>query len=248
MAAKRLRPAARRRRRQLRLALGAGAAGIVAVVVFWSVVWPYLVAVAVAGALGVGGWRLWRMDQAAKVQHREWQRQDAIRAGHRSLSDVDKLSGGDFEDLIASLCRRDGCSEVRRVGGSGDNGADVLGRLPDGRSMVIQCKRYAASRAIPARDMRDLAGARGYFKADVAIFVTTSRYTGQAQDFATAEGVIAIHRDHLGLWHKGTPLPDVFALNGAGQGDRAHRARWRNTYGGAPSRRRRRPPRETTFD
>lgn len=104
----------------------------------------------------------------------------------------------------------------------------------------MQCKRYAAHRAIPARDIRDLAGARGYFGVELALFVTTSRYTAPAQKFATADGIIALHRDHLGQWNKGTPLTELFVLNGAGHGDRAHRARWKDTYGPSPTQRRRR--------
>lgn len=150
------------------------------------------------------------------------------------------MSGGDFEDLIASLCRRDGCSDVRRVGGTGDNGVDVLAQFPDGRHMLVQCKRYAAHRAIPERDIRDLAGARGYFGANLALFVTTSRLPAPAQKFATAAGIIALHRDHLGQWNKGTPLTELFALNGTGHGNQAHRTRWKNTYGPSFTQRRRR--------
>lgn len=111
-----------------------------------------------------------------------------------------------------------------------------MGQLPDGRSMVIQCKRYAAARSIPARDLRDVAGSRYHFKADVAIFVTTSRFTNQSAEFALANNILAIHRDILGLWNKGTPLMNLFEINGSGQGDRAHQARWKNTYGGRPTR------------
>ncbi|MFF3418872.1 restriction endonuclease [Streptomyces sp. NPDC002698] len=49
------------------------------------------------------------------------------------------MTGTEFEERVASSCRRDGCTEVRRVGGPHGKGADVLGRLPDGRAMVIRC-------------------------------------------------------------------------------------------------------------
>ncbi|MEY6567408.1 restriction endonuclease, partial [Streptomyces sp. PGLac3x] len=41
----------------------------------------------------------------------------------------------------------------------------------------------------------------------------------------------AVHRDLLGRWNTGTPLTALLALGGAGQGDAAHRRRWRETYG-----------------
>ncbi|MDJ1130727.1 restriction endonuclease [Streptomyces iconiensis] len=238
-AARRGRGAARRRgaavrrrshvwlRGRWRPVLGCAAVLVLAGIVYWSRIWPYLLGAAVGAALALGCWRLWRADRVARAEHREWERQDAVRAGHRTLAEVDGMSGGAFEDLVASLCRRDGCTGVRRVGGAGDNGADVLGVLPDGRSMVIQCKRYAVSRAIPARDMRELAGARGYFRAEVAVLVTTSRFTAQALTFAASQHLVPVHRDQLALWHAGNPLTQFLTLEGAGQGDAAHNRRRR---------------------
>jgi len=132
---------------------------------------------------------------------------------------VDTTSGGEFEDTVVDLCRRDGCTEVRRVGGSHDDGADVLGRFPDGRSMVIQRKGYSPKRRIPIREVRDLLGARVHFKTDAATFVTTTYFTGPSERTAVQNGVIAVHRDHLGLWHNGVSLLSLSEVNGAGQGD-----------------------------
>lgn len=141
------------------------------------------------------------------------------------------MTGTEFEELVASLCRRDGCTEVRRVGGSHDNGADVVGRLPDGRAVVIQCKRYAPSSTIASREVRDLLGAKVHFKADVAIFATTTRFSRPSEAFAVEHGILAVHRDHLGLWNGGASLESLVGVNGWGQGDARHRARWKKAYG-----------------
>ncbi|MFJ1594364.1 restriction endonuclease [Kitasatospora albolonga] len=154
-----------------------------------------------------------------------------MRAGQRTLAEVDVMTGTEFEDFVVELCRRDGCTDVRRVGGSHDNGADVLGHLPDGRSMVIQCKRYAPKRKIPSREVRDLLGAKVHFRVDVAIFVATTYFSGPAEKFAAENDVLAVHRDHFGLWNNGASLSSLGAVNGLGQGDRRHRARWKETYG-----------------
>ena len=140
------------------------------------------------------------------------------------------MTGTQFEDFVVDLCRRDGCVEVQRVGGSHDNGADVRGRLSDGRSMVIQCKRYTPKSKIPNRDVRDLLGAKVHFKADIAIFVATTYFSEPAQKFATENDILTIHRDHLGVWNSGASLASFDAVNGAGQGDRRHRSRWKRTY------------------
>ncbi|MFH0241665.1 restriction endonuclease [Streptomyces sp. HK10] len=110
-------------------------------------------------------------------------------------------------------------------------GADVVGRLPDVRTMVVQCKRYAPTRAIASREMRDLMGAKVHFGADVAVFATTSRFSRPSRAPAVRHGILAVHRDHLGLWDNGASLPTPADVNGAGQGDREHRARWKETYG-----------------
>ncbi|MFD7711171.1 restriction endonuclease [Streptomyces sp. NPDC059785] len=233
--ARRQRGAARGRAANRRTAVLAG--GLLLAVLLASAgpsLWPYVLAgPVVVAAVGAGwaGHRLWRTDRLLRDRDRAWRRREAVRDGHRTLAGIDVLSGGEFEEVVADLCRRDGCTGVRTVGGSGDNGADVVGRLPDGRSMVVQCKRYAPARTVAGRELRDLLGARVHFGADVAVFVTTSRFSRQSEAFAAGNGILAVHRDHLGLWNNGTSLVTLMALNGSGQGDARHRARWKRTYG-----------------
>ncbi|MDI6411075.1 restriction endonuclease [Streptomyces albus] len=192
---------------------------------------PYFLAAALLAAAGAAGWWLWRKDRLTREQDRRWRQADRISAGRRTLAEVDAMTGTEFEELVAQLCRRDGCTEVRRVGGSHDNGADVVGRLPDGRSMVIQCKRYTPSSTIASREMRDLLGARVHFGADLAVFVTTTRFSRPSEKFAVQHGILAVHRDHLGLWNSGASLQSLTEVNGAGQGNPHHRARWKQAYG-----------------
>lgn len=210
-------------------AYGGGLAALV--LVGASAGWPYALGAALVAALAAGGWWLWRTDRGVRRLDRRWRWEEAVEAGRRGLAAVDALTGGEFEELVAALCRRDGCTRVRRVGGAYDGGADVVGRLPDGRTMVVQCKRYAPSRTVASRELRDLLGAKVHFGADVAVFVTTTRFSRPAEDFARHNGILAVHRDLLGLWHQGTPLPTLGALKGRGQGDTRHRARWRQAYG-----------------
>ncbi|WP_327290170.1 restriction endonuclease [Streptomyces sp. NBC_01198] len=235
MAQKRTRRTAARRRRNA--ALAGGALLLILLVAFWSAIWPYLLAALAVGGLSAGAWRLWRTDRLHRDADQRWRREDAIQGGHRTLAEVDAMSGTEFEDHVAALCRRDGCTEVRRVGGAGDNGADVLGRLPDGRTLIVQCKRYTTKSTIAARDLRDLLGSKAHFGADLAVFVTTTRFSRQSLDFAVQNGILAIHRDSLGLWNNGAALQSLLNINGAGQGNEQHRARWKNTYGKPPQSR-----------
>lgn len=43
---------------------------------------------------------------------------------------------------MALLRERDGCREIRVVGGANDLGADVIAVTPDDLRLVIQCKQY----------------------------------------------------------------------------------------------------------
>ncbi|MDF9814144.1 hypothetical protein M2266_003375 [Streptomyces sp. SPB162] len=118
---------------------------------FWSAVWPYFIGGLLFGAIAGGGWWLWKTDRSIRGGDRRWRHENAVEAGRRTLAEVDAMEGPEFENFVADLCRRDGCTEVRQVGRSHDDGADVRGRLPDGRTMVIQCKRYSPKRKIQQR-------------------------------------------------------------------------------------------------
>lgn len=230
MAAKRRNRTPRGRRTAQYKAAAGVLAGLVALALLHPLIWLYIGAALVAGTTGWIVWRLWRTDTQLRSGDAAWRRQQEIAAGQRTLAAIDAMSGTQFEELVAELCRRDGCTQVRTVGGAGDNGADVLGRLPDGRTMVIQCKRYAPHRTIASREVRDLLGAKVHFAADVAIFVATTRFSRQAEAFAVDHHIVTVHRDFFGLWNNGTPLLSLAEVNGRGQGEARHRARWKKTY------------------
>lgn len=131
MARRRRGTAARGRRRAWWIECGTagGVAALILLVTFWATVWPYLLGFLLVGVVAAVGGRLWRTDRLLRGRDRRRCQEEAVRAGRRTLAEVDVMTGTEFEDLVAELCRRDGCTEVRRVGGAGDNGADVLGRL-----------------------------------------------------------------------------------------------------------------------
>nr|WP_187327085.1 restriction endonuclease [Streptomyces sp. SID4921] len=199
--------------------------------VFRAAVWPYAVGVLVLGGAGTAAWWLRRTHREVRERDHAWRQADRVAYGLRTLAEMDAMTGTEFEEQVAALCRRDGCTGVRRVGGANDNGADVVGRLPDGRTMVIQCKRYSPTRAIASREMRDLLGAKVHFGADLAVFVTTTRFSRPSEGFAVQHGILAVHRDHLGLWNSGASMLSLGEVNGGGQGDTRHRTRWRQAYG-----------------
>lgn len=120
------------------------------------------------------------------------------------------LSPAEFEEALAALCRRDGCTSVQVVGGAGDLGADVLATAPDGRRIVLQAKRYRNSRAVGSQDVQRFGGtARTIHGADVAAVVTTAHaFTSQARAYAARAGISLMAARQLAAWESQTgPAP-----------------------------------------
>lgn len=140
--------------------------------------------------------------------------EEARLQARRSLETVWAMNDREFEEYVAGLCRRDGCTDVRRVGGSGDLGADVIGRLPDGRKIVVQCKRYAKHRTVGSRDIQTFNGtARAEHGADVPVFVASCVFTKPARAFAARQRLTLIDINLLGFWNNGTALASLLDLD-----------------------------------
>ncbi|MGV9253862.1 restriction endonuclease [Streptomyces sp. NPDC003697] len=119
--------------------------------------------------------------------------------------DYDALDADAFEEAVAALCRRDGCVEVEVVGGAGDLGADVLAVAPDGRRVVVQCKRYCDSNRVGSQDLQRFGGTcYTVHEADVAVVVTTSEFTAPAAEYAAQCAIVCVDGQALRAWSDGT--------------------------------------------
>ncbi|AVV44547.1 restriction endonuclease [Streptomyces sp. ID05-04B] len=119
------------------------------------------------------------------------------------------LDPDEFEQAIADLCRRDGCRDVDVVGGAGDLGADVVARTPDGRLVVIQCKRYRDTNRVGSQDLQRFGGTcYTVHGADVAVVVTTGDFTAPALEYADQCGIVCMDGRELQHWQDGVgPRP-----------------------------------------
>ncbi|WP_069169617.1 restriction endonuclease [Streptomyces griseus] len=112
-----------------------------------------------------------------------------------------------FEEAVAGLCRRDGCADAEVVGGAGDLGADVVATTPDGRRLVIQCKRYAADNKVGSQELQRFGGTCfAVHEAEIAVLVTTSEFTEPALEYAGQCGILCVDLPSLTAWsEEGVP-------------------------------------------
>ncbi|MEV0416423.1 restriction endonuclease [Streptomyces sp. NPDC050448] len=128
---------------------------------------------------------------------------------------LDGLHHSQFEEAVRDLMRRDGAHDAVRVGGAGDNGADVKGTDPAGRRWVIQCKHRrdgAAGAAVGTPDLHVLNGTGRPVHGGDVVLVTNGRITAPAVKFARSQRLHLVDRATLNAWASGTlPLWEILA-------------------------------------
>lgn len=88
---------------------------------------------------------------------------------------------------IAGLCRRDGCTGVRRITGGNTPAADVTGCLPDGRKTVVRCVRECGDRTVDPRRIRTFHDTdHAQLGAEVTILVVLGPLTQHEHRIALA--------------------------------------------------------------
>lgn len=118
------------------------------------------------------------------------------------------LDPEEFEQAVAELCARDGCAEVEVVGGAGDLGADVVAVAPDGRRVVIQCKRYGNDNKVGSQDLQRFGGTCfTVHEADLAVLVTSSDFTAPAAEYAEQCAIVCVNGRRLRDWSDGSGPP-----------------------------------------
>ncbi|MEV6263840.1 restriction endonuclease [Streptomyces sp. NPDC051784] len=123
-------------------------------------------------------------------------------------ADCTAMDPYEFEEAVAALCRRDGCSDAEVVGGAGDLGADVIATTPDGRRLVVQCKRYTADNKVGSQDLQRFGGTcYAVHGADLAVVVATNDFTVPALEYAAQCGIVCVGLDELTAWGEGAAPP-----------------------------------------
>lgn len=199
----------RRRRRQAASSLPAVLFVLCVLVAFLASIWQALGAKILLVVLLPVAFVAWRRVQrkrqrAAARAHQAWLDQQ--------VATTNGMSPRQFEELIARLLVRDGHRQVRVVGGRGDLGADVIGVDSQGQRVVVQCKRYLGQPVASGDVQRFLGTVWTEHRADVGVFVTTSRFTPAALALGQRNGLHMVDRAALAAWMANGPPPAPVAV------------------------------------
>jgi len=110
-----------------------------------------------------------------------------------SITDVDQMTGRQFEEYVGTLFEGNGY-RVTYTQATGDFGADLI--LKKGREViVVQAKRYKSSVGVAA--VQEVIPAVKMYHANAAWVVSNSYYTKAAMTLAKSNHVKMIDRDEL---------------------------------------------------
>jgi restriction system protein len=119
------------------------------------------------------------------------------------LGQMLSLTPTQFEEYTRQLLVENGYKGMTLNGGAGDLGADLMGNDPDGRSIVVQCKRYAPSKKVGSQEMQLFIGMQQiHHKAERGIYITTSDFTSAARDLGNRHGIWLIDGSGLMQLHR----------------------------------------------
>jgi restriction system protein len=180
--------------------------------------WPALPGLALL-AVAVAAWRIRR---AASIRHRERERLARLRL---TLAEFDAMDDRSFEYALRDLLVRDGWP-ARRVGGGGDQAADVIGDHPQRGRIVVQAKHTRVGGKVGSSVMYAVKGTAGpVHKADHAVVVTNGGFTRDAMAWGQRHGVHWVDRERLRCWaENGTALHDLLGLSARSRTNRFKRA------------------------
>lgn len=112
------------------------------------------------------------------------------------LSEIDELSGIDFETFVAARLQGAGW-HIETTPASNDYGVDLI--ATNRRDVVaVQCKRY--SKTVGVRAVQEVVAGARHYACTRAMVVSNQDFTRQAQALAASSRCELIGRDRLPRW------------------------------------------------
>ena len=106
-----------------------------------------------------------------------------------------ELSPHAFEDLVSELFKRMDYT-VEQTPYSNDRGKDAIAHR-DGKTYLIECKRYARDRSVGRRDLQIFHSAMIEEAAAGGFFVSTGKFLKTAKEFVQGKKIELIDEEHL---------------------------------------------------
>jgi restriction endonuclease Mrr len=111
----------------------------------------------------------------------------------KTLEQLCSLTPIEFEYAVADLLHDLGYRDVQCVGGAGDLAADITCLDSEGRTVVVQCKRYTSGARIGSPSIQHFIGMQSiHHQAERGMFVTTSSFTWAAIELANHHGIMLV--------------------------------------------------------
>ena len=101
-------------------------------------------------------------------------------------SDIDKLTGIEFENLLLDKFISLGFM-VKSTPKSGDYGADLVVENTLGTVIIIQCKRFNSK--VNLKAVQEVIGALGHYSGDIGIVITNSSFYSSAINLAESHDI-----------------------------------------------------------
>ncbi|MFH0906597.1 MAG: restriction endonuclease [archaeon] len=111
-----------------------------------------------------------------------------------TISEVDKLTGYEFEDFLIKLYKKMNYKIIEHTKLSNDQGADLVVEKEDIK-YVVQAKKYKGSVGNDA--IQAVVASIKHYKANKGIVITNSNFTRQAKELAESNKVELIDREDL---------------------------------------------------
>jgi HJR/Mrr/RecB family endonuclease len=103
-----------------------------------------------------------------------------------TISDLDSLSGIEFENLIADKFHVLGF-KVESTPKTGDYGADLIVENKEGTRFIVQCKRFNSK--VNLKAVQEVIGAMGHYAGDIGIVITNNTFLNSAIKLAESHDI-----------------------------------------------------------
>jgi DnaJ-domain-containing protein 1 len=137
-------------------------------------------------------------EEAERYAREQWEIEESRRVN--ALAELHQLTGPQFDDMIASLFRKDGYM-VRHCRENGDEGIDLILQMGEEKD-AVQCKKSESDIGAPI--VREFYGALMHAAARHGFIITTASFSQSARDFAQGKPISLISAAEILRWVDGT--------------------------------------------